>query len=118
MESCALRVLRRSRQNAFMRSASAASASRACSTATVLRSPLARNVTLTRVVPSAQSKRADLGFVAVRSRSWSSGSQSARSPLSTNASKSRSTGAGTVFCAVIAKPSSRSPAARRPRVRS
>ena len=118
MRACAFSVLRRSRQNAFMRSASSASASRACSSATVLRSPLAMNVTLTRVAPSAQSKRADFGFVAVRSRSWSSGSHCARSAASMNASNSRSTATGTVFCAVIAKPSARSPAARMPRVRS
>ena len=103
-------LLSRSRQNAFIRSASSGSASRRCSTDTVLlASPFATKVTFTRLSPPAQSKRADFGLVDVRSRS---------SPCSRNASKSRSTGTGRVFVAVTAKPSSRWPASRPPRVRS
>jgi len=58
----------------------------------VLRLGLRREKTLTRVSPSRQSKRADLGFKAVRSQSSPWGSHRSRSDSSTNASYSRSTG--------------------------
>ena len=59
-----------------MRSASPGSGSRSCAMATTLRpSGFASKPTTIRVPESPQSKRADLGLVAVRSRSSPSGSQ-------------------------------------------
>jgi heme o synthase len=85
--STAFKAATRSRQKAFMRSASAASGSLSCARAAwLLPSALASKPTTTRVPSAPQSKRADFGRVAVRSRRSASGSHSRRWVSSTNAS--------------------------------
>src|SRR5690606_41386171 len=89
-----------------------------CDTVTVAFSgPLVSNDTITRVAPSPQLNRAVRPGWEVRSDMVPSVSHRSRDPGSTNASKTRSTGAAIVLEAEILNPSARWCFRRSPRTR-